>query len=437
LSRLPRGHFSFAGKGDKIKIRGCDYLAPIPASSSGYSDGQDIFTWRLDPKTIPNSRLRFFCQMYEKYKFTKVKIHFTSAENTAIKGAYVHGIIPDPIDEQLKGRDLLNQLVSLKGHTQAKIMDSSACYLPHHPGVPFMFVEDDSSDPRFLSQGYYHFTAYTGIQAETDISSYGILEIEYEVVFDGESTRGDVQNDYYLRSDALSWTAVNALYPADTTKWKQVETSGKKIQTTLVTAFSGTNPAFDLSACGYRNGDQVLAIFMANITISASGSSLYQTAFGNCAQVIGGSTADAQSTTNPGECAYHVINITSDSGAWWCPQVTATNMTGWNMINFKPMVYITRLYNGAEVLDPITSQIPVQATLQNLLSELQLMKTKLASEQLTTNRMIEATEIETCYFCGAKNPNHSLRDCPEHPKRNTIQSSPVVTSPVGSFMKTQ
>jgi len=393
MSRLPRGHFSWKSQGDRLVVKGCDYLDEIPAASAGVPRGTDVYNWVISPLNIQNSRLQLFCAMFEKYKFQKLAIHFSSAENTAIKGQYIHAIVPDPKDEQLSGRDLCNQLVSVKGHGIAKLMDSSTCQLPHHPGVPFQFVDPDGSDDRLTSQGTYHFAAYSDLQGENDISSYGALEVEYECVFDGISVRGTVQQDVWLQGINLS-TAINTNSASlcSPVWFEQVETTGRPA---ALSTDSDGRSCLNLSAMGFRTGDvvQVNAFARVQTTTAGSASILYTETGLQLLNNYANPNTNAGSTTC--DCSFGArFQVMSDKNVlltvYITSGVTMTNFIGSGVL--PPYVTVVRMYNGDQQLHPLSAVVSASAQVQMLLREVQEMKQQLllASENNFVN--IHATD---------------------------------------------
>lgn len=377
LSRLPRGHFRWQGSGDKLVVRGCDYLDEIPAAGAGLIRGTDVYTWEVSPQNITNSRLQLLCAMYEKYKFKKVAVHFSSAENTAIKGAYIHGIIPDPKDEQLSGRDLLNQMVSLPGHAIAKLMDSTAARLPPRDGVPFLFVDPDGSDERLRSQGTYHWAAYTDCQGESDISSYGSLEVEYEIEFNGVSVRGTLQKDVLLQAKSSTYTpgvwANTLFYPTDGDNFEQIETDGDQLETLLRPGY--TYRAVDLSKMGFRIGDHLRITAHAGVNMGAPGTLSWSTAVNGVAVLNSKNVSEAVASS-----AYATyiaeLEVQLDRGAWISFQGTASlAISSFITTPSRPYVMISRVFNGDPIPTPITSKDPLITTqilmLMNKVDELE------------------------------------------------------------------
>jgi hypothetical protein len=428
LKRLPRGKYSIRGSNNNLVIRGCDFVGR-PTIAANQPAGTTVFQFSLNPNKFVNTRLQALSQLYEKYRFRKATMHFTSNENTAYKGSVLHGWDPDPKDELLEGQAKINQVESWPGHVDHKVMESMASHYVAPRGQAWLFMQEDGSDIRFTQQAQYHFVSYSAISYDADLSGeLGEIEIEYEIELSGVSNSFSLQNDYmFLNTNAtgvnildeiVEEEAANAWYPFDSTVAlpAQVETTGKT--PTFVQAPDG-HFEIDLIASGYSIGDTLLVVGTGDVAYTpTSGGSLdasIEFAGTGWTTTVSGinffmeSFTDASNICNSASCA--IIQINNRKAYFtWKLNLDQIALDALSIQDNTPLsrsgYYITRLYSGAQVTQDITSKLGVvqKNPIVEKVKELEKMLKSLGARMNMHEPLVQESKLPVQQLMSQKNP---------------------------------
>jgi len=417
MSRLPRGSYRVSGAGNSLRISGCDFVGR-PTIAANTPSGATIFTFEINPNNFINTRLQAMAQLYEKYKFKGIKMHFTANENTAYKGALVHGFLPDPKDELLEGQAKINQMLSIVGHVTHKAFESAASVYRNPKGAPWLFMQDDGSDIRLTTQCVYHMVTYSPISFDADLSGeLGELEVEYELELSGISNQFSLQVDGAIaatinNADGVEVKTEFVDSPSGGIAWNlldsklaqlaQVETNGRQLSLFVPPAQSSN--AVDLSALGCRTGDTIMVMagvkFLNYAATGGTGLSSF-VAIGNNTETQQTGPFNSISTDVSGSNTFTCVTVGSlilgGQRPWVQAQffdpdgaaaTTATLIGG--TLTSPTFMYIVRLFNGSAITSPLSIMRTPETDLLLQIFELRKRMSKLEFLELPEAKISEA-----------------------------------------------
>lgn len=184
-----------------------------------------VCSYDISPSSFPNTRLELVSNTYQLYRFTKVKITYTSMLPTAVNGLFVGYIDTDPSDESVinsiqTANDVLRIARSHQGSHQGKIRDNWSFTMPQRSDDQFFFIGDgssDSSDKRFRKMGTLYIfqlgqaTTFDGKPLDEELSA-GALNIEWSCDFMNPQLQslvrvydGITEKDVYRITNGISW----------------------------------------------------------------------------------------------------------------------------------------------------------------------------------------------------------------------------------------
>jgi hypothetical protein len=181
--------------GKRIQVKGIDFIRqvdvfPVQLLDGSAKDGIKLVAkYDISPTSFPNTRLELISNTYQLYRFTKVKVTYTSMLPTAVNGLFLAYIDTDPMDvpEANNSTDLLRIARSHQGSVQGKIRDNWSFTMPQRDDDQFYFI-GQQGDKRFRKMGtLYVFqigqaTKFDGTPLTEELSA-GALNIHWSCEF--------------------------------------------------------------------------------------------------------------------------------------------------------------------------------------------------------------------------------------------------------------
>jgi hypothetical protein len=174
-----------------IHVSGQDLLLQIPAFTTfGFPI---LFSQNLTPTELVGTRLNKFCDLYEKFVFTKVKFHYVPSVPTTTAGQMVLSYDQDPSDQRPDGTtfDTVRQLMGNRSAILTQLYEPRTlnCDLriPNDGYFTSYNNPNVTQDPRLYYQGTLLIGA--GPSMAPGLSP-GCLWIEYEIEFFAPAVEG-------------------------------------------------------------------------------------------------------------------------------------------------------------------------------------------------------------------------------------------------------
>lgn len=187
----------FSGnKGKIITIKGVDFIRQIDVFPVQLLDGSPkdgiklVAKYEITPSAFPNTRIEIISNTYQLYRFTKLRVSYTSLLPTAVNGLFIAYIDTDPKDKPantLTSTDLLRLARSHQGSVQGKIRDNWSLSMPQRRDDQFFFIGDTGQE-RFTSMGNLYIyqvgqaTKFDGTPLDVELSA-GALNLQWTCEF--------------------------------------------------------------------------------------------------------------------------------------------------------------------------------------------------------------------------------------------------------------
>jgi len=424
--RLRTGYKERRSGNDSVVIRGRDYIGPISTGSLGNAVGDNLFTLTLHPTNLTNSRVNTMAMLYEKYKFNKFVMHYEAAVPTTTQGSLIGAIIPDPDDPTIVGSNNIQQLASVAGENQCRVWDNKAFPLRSKKGVPFMYTQQNVSDPRLFSQGVFKLAAYTALAANLNL---GTLYVEYEITFNGVSNQlYQLSKVAYKSGGTMTFNnpgaSLDLLAPNVTVKFAS-NTSWQPIVTAA--GVNGTYASISFQQNNFKTGDILAITGCLGGSTDPGVMSINGVGFSN--------TYSNSTYLNTVRLTFNQIQINDPTGyfSWYIPSSSASYVTnGFRlMINSvaNNSIVIPSLTDSEKNLSSEAIEARFESMMEARLAELakQYEFVKIASVQED-----EPVRYAKCLYCGDPEPDHPGSKCPNKPPPQSGSLTNPVTGTPGS-----
>lgn len=214
-------------RGKMLSSAGTDFIRKVDVYPQQLLDGDIklVCQYDISPSSFPNTRLELISNTYQLYRFSKVKITYSSLLPTAINGLFIGYIDTDPSDTSVlssvqTSNDVLRIARSHQGSVQGKIRDNWHVTMPIRDDDQFFFIgdsESDDADRRFKKMGTLYIyqvgqaTKFDGTPLAEELSA-GALNIEWSCQFMNPQLQslvrvydGVTEKDVYRVINNMSW----------------------------------------------------------------------------------------------------------------------------------------------------------------------------------------------------------------------------------------
>lgn len=184
---------------EHTRMTGCERLTKVQFASAGDNTlGNVLLTQDCSPYSFTNTRLKQISQLWQKYRFHRLRFHFVTADSEFYSGTLLHYVDTDALADysSIDGTDQALQNASAHfGEQPFRVSDRSKArctvYLKPIGNTSALWVDQDAaSDKRLWSQGKYFLFIQNVISnsqgtALTYPFSLGDLYVEYDCEFYG------------------------------------------------------------------------------------------------------------------------------------------------------------------------------------------------------------------------------------------------------------
>jgi hypothetical protein len=170
---------------DSIIIRGQDFLAFANGINAVVPSGTILANILISPYFLGGTRLSAYANLYEKFRFRKLRFLWTSASPTSTSGSAVLSYDRDVSDATPPANAVgLQQLLGSEGAKVFPVWDSCGieCDLDY-PEDGFFTNLAPGSDERLVYQGQLYLSAFAALSSIPTTQSYGSLWYQYEIEF--------------------------------------------------------------------------------------------------------------------------------------------------------------------------------------------------------------------------------------------------------------
>jgi len=272
----PRTHFTQritrVGGKDAMRFSGCDYYGNI-YSLSGATQFNKIAEYPLNPLALPQTRLAIESQLWIKYKFNSVRVHYVPIKSTATDGLLLFSHIDDP-ELTLPQPGTTAYVESLMQPPGMKVTPVySKCVMSWNPSKTdkrefYIHPDRSGNETRFTIQSILSTTLlYTPSTATT----FGAVFIEYDVT---------LYDKAIAQSPAFGQVAVRTSVPTITT----VQFNDPGFNAALGFSTANANPVY-INALwavyfNFSCGDmQAMTIYYVKPLVNGSPVSIYDNAY--------------------------------------------------------------------------------------------------------------------------------------------------------------
>jgi hypothetical protein len=167
--------------GNSIVVSGRDYLSSMAVTSATVV-GDVLSSTGVAPQLLPNSRLMYFAQMFEKYQIIKWDIMYVPTVNaTSTAGAIVAYYDPDPADTIASvGINGVLEAVTAKCNVEFNVYDRAVLKCKPTGSPRTLFTSDNSADLRLSRAGTAGFLANSTFSASYTL---GTLFVNWSIRF--------------------------------------------------------------------------------------------------------------------------------------------------------------------------------------------------------------------------------------------------------------
>lgn len=169
--------------GNGIKVRGSEFANPSASGTTASSSlWMLIMAINLNPAYFENSRLGNYCSLFQKFKFTKIRLNYITNVGTSTNGNILVEYAPSStqVCRAWNGATFLNQVMGNAGSCLMPIWENFKIDIPlEETGFKYIDMET-SAETRYVNNGCIY--VYGGNMAAGTKGGYYVLE--YEILFD-------------------------------------------------------------------------------------------------------------------------------------------------------------------------------------------------------------------------------------------------------------
>jgi len=211
---------------DSISIRNTSGAGVIGSNNPGsilsnYNGGAPA-GWLLNPLNFTNSRQKNFAQLFQKFRYRKIRFHFCSTQTEFLAGGYLHYTDYDPDASYAASNATLNALEYASTHsnkvTEKLSKSTTNIFRPKDPEAAF-WIKNDGSTLRTFTQGQYFWMiadpASTLLGSITPPFFIGRVYMEYEIEFweDAFGEGSDTDDPAPVGGEYVGWFIAGAVRP--------------------------------------------------------------------------------------------------------------------------------------------------------------------------------------------------------------------------------
>jgi hypothetical protein len=178
---MPRITHEMGDKGDAIDVlSGTEFLFSVNNGGEGSEPGDILATLLIHPLAFFKTRLAQFSELYERYRFRKVKFWYKPSANATQSGQLIgYGDYdPDNVNTN-NGEDNLSIAAAHLGQAVCKIWESRSFPFGIVDNYTSLFADLSGEEDRLIYQGVYYLLA--GSDIDPAIIALGNLYLEYEI----------------------------------------------------------------------------------------------------------------------------------------------------------------------------------------------------------------------------------------------------------------
>lgn len=180
FSPIGASRFKTTTRGNDSSVcNGSDFLVSLSSGSTGYNSGDIIYSFEVYPSNFPNSRLRTFNALYEKYIIEQMDFEYRNSCPTSVSGALLFYVDRDPSDTVISGDDGIRRAMTVPGNKTTAVWQPVTCSMHKQASNGPLFTSG-SSDARWQKQGKFVVLCMSSIPPNTTL---GFIKIHYRVRF--------------------------------------------------------------------------------------------------------------------------------------------------------------------------------------------------------------------------------------------------------------
>lgn len=200
---------------------GSELLTDLIVPTGAGAAGNDIIDWFLNPRTFQGTRLAIESQNWLQFKFRKFIVEYCPIIGSGQAGAFIGWYTQDPDEIMSNG---LNQRRNAAEHVHSVPFQPFSYTVvamtpkPHDEILYYLTNQNDGNDDRLVYQGRLLFTNNAQNADASTVTSYGIINIHYEV-------------DFFFPAIGSAASSANAPPQTVTTATTAIITSGTAVYT--------------------------------------------------------------------------------------------------------------------------------------------------------------------------------------------------------------
>lgn len=171
---------------EHVRMTGRDRLGSVFLPTALFADTVVLFMQAINPLALIQSRLARLAANWEKFRFSRFRVHYVSSAPTIYGGQLIGFIDPDAASVLAGDPETVISSANARGGAKVfSILTDSFVDLPGGPGTGLHdFFVDTTGDAKLWSQGNFFLVASMPLVAPSPPSSsaaVGYLEVEWEI----------------------------------------------------------------------------------------------------------------------------------------------------------------------------------------------------------------------------------------------------------------
>lgn len=201
---------SSGSKRGSLRVRGQDWLGRVRTQEGSLAPGTVLLEQYINPLELVGTRLSLFAQMYDKYRFNRLRFEFVPCASTTIRGAIILAYDRDISDSTPPANDAgIRQYMAMQDAKAGPLWAPLVCDCPlSHPEEGLFTNPVAGGDDRLSYQGQF----YVALLEPTETGvSVGDVYVHYDIeLFDPQlDTQAPQMAGSAAPGDAYFGPAVN------------------------------------------------------------------------------------------------------------------------------------------------------------------------------------------------------------------------------------
>lgn len=172
--------------GHMCRFKGTDFLTAVTIGASNAAAGDVLYTTVVNPKTLGISRLATVAQLWERYKFKRLRFRYAPVCPSTTAGQLIGYVDYDTYDDPtgISGVQNLQRAAAHYGEKPVQVWQGEekpvSWDIKDIDPLTDLYVDSDGTDPRWTNQGRFVLLAASAVAANT---ACGNIYLDYDIEF--------------------------------------------------------------------------------------------------------------------------------------------------------------------------------------------------------------------------------------------------------------